>query len=522
MSVDRTIAAVAPHHAGPTGHGSARMRPGQSDASVGSALPSFLSLMASVEAQPDLALDGGSMPVLDGQVAAAPPFAAEPSALLAQSPLRLVQPPDQDVTAMAGVAGLPGVPVATLPLPLGILSTSAKPIGTPAALAQPARAAPATVLALPAEAVSALAQVLEPGSVVSLQAEIASNLAAPAGNLVALASAGTLGTMVAPGMADRSDQAAASSAARAPAELPGTGVLVAPWVDRAPGRSDRARATDILAGAPVAIAMVADAGNTQPFADPGQLAVQGTPRGTRGARPALDTVSFPAARSRAEQPNEFHSAAGPVDVDGAIAKQSDMPGPAQSETPVGAAKWATNSHSEDRPLPRSLSAPSGGGWSGLWTEHALAGGGGAGNAATFALVAGTTAPETVLAQKVNYWVSRGVQNAELQLEAFGGGLVEISITVHGSEAMVDFRTDQPEARKLLQDAMPQLKDMLKGEGLVLSGGFVGTSSQHDPGAHEPRSSARGNRAQVTGVELQPIDKNPRRVGMQGRTVDLFV
>ena len=108
-----------------------------------------------------------------------------------------------------------------------------------------------------------------------------------------------------------------------------------------------------------------------------------------------------------------------------------------------------------------------------------------GASAVYAPGAMTPAPATAMAEKMHYWVSRGVQSAELQLDAFAGGTVDVSIAVKGDEAIVEFRTDQPQARQLLLDAMPQLKELLASEGLMLSGGFVGGSAQQ--GASSQRS-----------------------------------
>jgi flagellar hook-length control protein FliK len=94
--------------------------------------------------------------------------------------------------------------------------------------------------------------------------------------------------------------------------------------------------------------------------------------------------------------------------------------------------------------------------------------------------------------------------------------------VHGQDAQVDFRSDQPEARKLLQDAMPQLSAMLKGEGLLLSGGFVGSQTQQHPGAQERRSSAQNMRSAIIGVEPRTTEPAPALSRSPGRAVDLFV
>ncbi len=141
----------------------------------------------------------------------------------------------------------------------------------------------------------------------------------------------------------------------------------------------------------------------------------------------------------------------------------------------------------------------------------------------YAPAAATPVPAAVLARKLHFWVAGGVQSAQLQLDAFDGGAVDVHIAVKGEEAYIEFRSDQPQARKLLIDAMPHLKDLLAGEGLMLSGGYVGGSAQHpgdDGSAHRERfPGARSAREQVTVDVRAPA--SAVRSGL-GSAVDLFV
>lgn len=143
----------------------------------------------------------------------------------------------------------------------------------------------------------------------------------------------------------------------------------------------------------------------------------------------------------------------------------------------------------------------------------------------YAPTASTPVPSAALAQKMHYWVAGGVQSAELQLDAFDGGAVDVRIAVRGNEAFVEFRSDQPQARKLLLDAMPQLQELLAGEGLMLSGGFVGGSAQHPDDGGSARSDrfarARAAPARMQEVAIVPATATATRQG-SGRAVDLFV
>jgi hypothetical protein len=134
-------------------------------------------------------------------------------------------------------------------------------------------------------------------------------------------------------------------------------------------------------------------------------------------------------------------------------------------------------------------------------------------------------PEVLVAEQVNYWISRDVQNAELKLNGFDGLPVEVSISMHGNEAQVDFRTDQAEIREILQEAEPHLKHMLAKEGLVLSGVSVGTSAQtpHDTPDQQTRKGLRPERSDTDAVQaVLPTATSPRASDASGRALDIFV
>jgi len=138
------------------------------------------------------------------------------------------------------------------------------------------------------------------------------------------------------------------------------------------------------------------------------------------------------------------------------------------------------------------------------------------------------APETVpatdafVAEKVSYWISNNVQNAEMKLDGVGDRPVEVSIRMQGNEAHVAFRTDELQTRAALENASVHLKDMLHREGLVLSGVSVGTAGTGDSGAQDRKSSQGERRTTVTA--LQPLTGDVRsatsRVSRGG--LDLFV
>ena len=133
-------------------------------------------------------------------------------------------------------------------------------------------------------------------------------------------------------------------------------------------------------------------------------------------------------------------------------------------------------------------------------------------------------PDTAIAETVSYWVTQGVQNAELTLEGFGSDPVEVSISLNGDQAQIDFRTDQADVRQALEAATAELRDLLLGEGLQLAGVSVGASGGR--GAQgDAQQSNPGARPDVLMQEPGGV-ATPRSIRSSnpsvGRSLDLFV
>ena len=135
----------------------------------------------------------------------------------------------------------------------------------------------------------------------------------------------------------------------------------------------------------------------------------------------------------------------------------------------------------------------------------------------------TTPMQTQVADKVSYWVTQGIQNAELKLDGFGAEPVEVSIFLKGGEAHVGFRSDQPEVRQMLEGALSQLKDALDREGVLLSGVTVGGSGANGSGRQqEPRQDSSANRGGAVGVATASEPRTLRALTSVGRSLDIFV
>jgi flagellar hook-length control protein FliK len=127
------------------------------------------------------------------------------------------------------------------------------------------------------------------------------------------------------------------------------------------------------------------------------------------------------------------------------------------------------------------------------------------------------------AEQVKYWISQDVQNAQLKLDGLGDKPVEVSISVNGNEAHVAFRTDEIQARGLLESAGGHLKDMLAREGLLLAGVSVGTSGSSDAGGNErkPRQGVKQGLVSAA-LPVGSVDVANRARSASGRSLDLFV
>lgn len=132
--------------------------------------------------------------------------------------------------------------------------------------------------------------------------------------------------------------------------------------------------------------------------------------------------------------------------------------------------------------------------------------------------------EMRVAEQVSYWIGRGAQNAELEVEGLGEGPVKVSIEMQGQEARVEFRADQAQTRQVLQDSMPHLRELLEREGLVLSGMSIGSSGAGggQGQSSEDRPGQRQGRAALSELPVAARASANRAAPLSGRSVDLFV
>jgi flagellar hook-length control protein FliK len=123
--------------------------------------------------------------------------------------------------------------------------------------------------------------------------------------------------------------------------------------------------------------------------------------------------------------------------------------------------------------------------------------------------------DTMLADTVSYWVSQGVQKAELKLDGFGAEPIEVSISLANGEAQIGFRTNRADVRDVIEGAMSHLKELLASEGLVLAGVSVGASGQDRAGAQAQRERAGARHKGVSLVEPDAALSAPRGRAVSG-------
>lgn len=176
----------------------------------------------------------------------------------------------------------------------------------------------------------------------------------------------------------------------------------------------------------------------------------------------------------------------------------------------------------ERPRGKVFGGAASSGMDGGWAQYAQQART-VGDLSTSLTFSATAPAQMQVADKVSYWVTQGVQNAQLKLDGFGDEPVEISIVLKGGEAHVGFRSDQPEVRQMLEGALGQLKDSLQREGVVLSGVTVGGSgSGPDGGRQQERQKDPGANQRGGAVQLISETRVQRASTSVGRSLDIFV
>lgn len=133
---------------------------------------------------------------------------------------------------------------------------------------------------------------------------------------------------------------------------------------------------------------------------------------------------------------------------------------------------------------------------------------------------GVLSPEEAVAEQVTYWLSENLKNAELTVE-HAGQPVEVRVSLAGNEAHVAFRSDQAEIRELLNARLEQLRELLQGQGLQLSGATVDTGTSGQSGEPSGKSAPEGAKTAGVRPATDVLPQVPRRT-LTSSAVDLYV
>jgi flagellar hook-length control protein FliK len=106
-----------------------------------------------------------------------------------------------------------------------------------------------------------------------------------------------------------------------------------------------------------------------------------------------------------------------------------------------------------------------------------------------------------LAERVQMMLSKNLRNVDIRLDPPELGRMQIRMSMNGDMASVQFTVNNPQAREMIEHAMPRLRDMLAQQGLQLA-----DSSVHQQSSGEQRGYAAG-------------DGNGHAGGSDGRTAN---
>jgi len=121
------------------------------------------------------------------------------------------------------------------------------------------------------------------------------------------------------------------------------------------------------------------------------------------------------------------------------------------------------------------------------------------------------------ASQVTLLVSNREPRAEIRVNPQHLGPVEVRISMDGDKVSLMFTAVHPDTRAAIQDALPNLREMLADSGLSLGNASVSTeSSQRDPSRPEFAGTAR-----IAGDEAQIIDPAVMSRVVSNRLVDTF-
>lgn len=126
--------------------------------------------------------------------------------------------------------------------------------------------------------------------------------------------------------------------------------------------------------------------------------------------------------------------------------------------------------------------------------------------------------------KIVWMAKNEQQSAQLNINPPQLGPVQISLNLSGDQVSAVFASPHAEVRQAIQDALPQLREMLAGAGIDLGQANVGSqfARQDNPQPHPDAPRGNGDNAILGGDFSPPTGTATTTVGKSGRgMVDLF-
>ncbi len=131
-------------------------------------------------------------------------------------------------------------------------------------------------------------------------------------------------------------------------------------------------------------------------------------------------------------------------------------------------------------------------------------------------------------QQISHWGTQNLRHASLRVGQGGQDAIDIQLSVMGQVVLVDFRTDNADARASLENSADEsLADMLQRSGIQLAGvsvGAQGQGSDRKASSDETTAQRAGRSAQrVAGTPVAPEPARTAPLRADGsRPLDLFV
>ena len=111
-----------------------------------------------------------------------------------------------------------------------------------------------------------------------------------------------------------------------------------------------------------------------------------------------------------------------------------------------------------------------------------------------------------LANRISMMQTRGMQFAEMRLDPPDLGNLRVQIRMQGDQASVVFQSPNAQARDLLENALPRLKEMLEEQGMNLADASVSEESYSEDGESEQGGESSGQGSSLaTGSETEEAD-----------------